>query len=79
MAGKTGEGSRRLALLLGGLGVLACAVPMGFVLLLYGRPHNPVWWVVMAAILAAVFVGPRLLMPLFEWVAEGYRRDASAR
>lgn len=76
MAGKTGEGSRRLALVLGGLGLIACAVPMGLVLILYGRPHNPVWWAVMGAILVAASIGPRLLVPLFDWVAEGFRQDA---
>lgn len=46
---------------------------MGAVLLFYGLPYNPMWWWVMAAILAAAFVLPRLLVPVAEWVIDGYR------
>ena len=73
MVGQRNEGQRRLALLLCGLGGASCAGAMLLVLLLYGTPHEPYWWVVMAVILATAFVAPRMLVPLFDWVIEGYR------
>ncbi len=74
MAEARNEGRRRLTLLLCGLGGAGCAGAMLFVLLLYGAPYEPFWWAVMAVILAAAFVVPRALVPLAEWVIEGYRQ-----
>ena len=67
------EGRRRLGLVLGALSGGLCAALMGLVLVFYGPPVNPVWWAVMAAILVAATVAPRLLAPAFEWVLAGYR------
>ena len=73
MAGVGNEGQRRLGVLLCGLGGAGCAGAMLLVLLLYGAPYNSIWWGVMAVILAAAFVAPRALVPLVDWVIEGYR------
>ena len=73
MAGVRNEGRRRLTVLLCGLGGAGCAGAMLLVLLLYGAPYNSIWWAVMAVILAAAFVAPRALVPLVDWVIEGYR------
>lgn len=69
-------GPRRLGLVLsGGFGGL-CAGAMLVVLGVLGAPWNPIWWGVMAAILLAAFaVPPILLVPLIDWVIDGYRRD----
>ena len=65
-------GPRRLSLLCGSL----CVVLMALVLLIYGAPHNPIWWAIMALILIATVAGPRLLLPaVVDWVIDGYRRD----
>ncbi len=73
MAGLQNEGRRRLTVLLCGLGGAGCAGAMLLVLLLYGAPYNSIWWGVMAVILAAAFVAPLALVPLVDWVIEGYR------
>ena len=67
------EGRRRLAIVLCCAGGLTCAGAMALVLILYGTPYESYWWAVMAAILAASCVLPRLLVPMVEWVVEGYR------
>lgn len=72
---KASVGRRRLRLLLGILGVLACAGAMGLVLWFYGQPYNPRWWWVMAAALGAAFFLPWLAVPGIEWVRAGYRQD----
>jgi hypothetical protein len=43
--------------------------------LFYGAPYNPMWWWVMAAILAAATLLPLCLVPAIEWVMAGYRGD----
>lgn len=73
MAGERNEGQRRLTLLLCGLGGAGCAGAMLLVLLLYGAPYQPYWWAVMAIVLAVAFVIPRALVPIVEWVIDGYR------
>jgi hypothetical protein len=70
-----GLGRRRLGLLLSTLSGAVCAVMMVLVLLVYGTPFNPLWWAVMAAILAAAAAGPWMLLPAVDWVIDGYRRD----
>ena len=74
MAEEAREGRRRLRLLLCGLGGTSCAGAMLLVLLLYGPPYAGYWWGVMAAILAASFIAPLVLVPLIEWVIDGYRQ-----
>jgi hypothetical protein len=71
-------GPRRLGLLLsvvcGGL----CGAAMLVVVVVFGAPFNPLWWGVMAAILAAAFaVPPVLAPPAVDWVLDGYRRDGA--
>ena len=73
MADVRNEGRRRLTVLLCGLGGAGCAGAMLLVLLLYGAPYEPYWWGVMAVILVVAFVAPRALVPLVDWVIEGYR------
>lgn len=75
MAGGGSEGRRRLTLLLCGLGGGSCAGAMLLVLILYGTPYNAIWWAVMGAVLLAAFILPRALVPLIEWVMDGYRSD----
>ena len=77
MAGERNEGQRRLTLLLCGLGGAGCAGAMLLVLLLYGAPYEPYWWAVMAVVLALAFVVPRALVPVVDWVIEGYREVRS--
>ena len=70
------EGRRRLRLLLCGLGGLSCAATMALVLVFYGTPFNPVWWWVMAAVLAGAFIVPAFFVPIVEWVIAGYLRGS---
>ena len=77
MAGERSEGQRRLTLLLCGLGGAGCAGAMLLVLLFYGAPYEPYWWAVMAIVLALAFVVPRALVPIVEWVIDGYREAHS--
>ncbi len=69
------RGRPRLRILLGTLGGGGCLVAMALVLVLYGAPFNPVWWGVMAAILAAACLLPSLLVPAIEWVIDGYNGE----
>ncbi len=69
------EGTRRLRVVLGGMSLLSCALAMIAVLILYGTPYRMLWWWIMTAVLVAAYFAPRLLVPAFEWVIEGYRRD----
>ncbi len=71
----TSRGRPRLRILLGGLNGGFCLIAMVLVLLLYGTPYDPIWWPVMAAILAAAFLLPSLLVPAIEWVIDGYTSD----
>jgi len=69
------RGRRRLRILLGSLSGGACLVAMVLVLLLYGSPYDPIWWPVMAAVLAAACLLPSLFVPAIEWVIDGYNSD----
>lgn len=69
------EGRRRFGLLFGAASGGICAVLMALVLVLYGAPYRGVWWLVMAAILVAACLVPRLLARPVEWVLEGYREE----
>jgi hypothetical protein len=69
------EGRRRLGLLLSLLGGTSCAIAMALVLLLYGTPYKPLWWLVMAVILIAVTLLARFVARPIEWVIEGYLTD----
>ena len=73
MTGDMSEGRRRLTLLLCSTSGTGCTVAMMVVLIVYGAPYEAYWWAVMGVILAAAFVLPRFLVPLIEWVIEGYR------
>ena len=57
---------------------LACAAMMATVLIAYGTPYNPIWWLVMGGILAAAGLGPLLLLAPIEGVVAGYRQDWAA-
>lgn len=67
------EGRRRMRIVVCSLSGAGCAVSMALVLVLYGLPFDPLWWWVMAAILVAACVLPLALVPVLEWVIEGYR------
>jgi hypothetical protein len=69
------KGRQRLSVLLCGLSGTTCAVLMTAFVLFYGAPYNPMWWWVMAAILAAATLLPLCLVPAIEWVMAGYRGD----
>lgn len=69
------EGRRRLMLLLGVLNFAGCAVLMALVLYFYGRPYNPIWWLVMAVILVGSVATARALVSAIEWVIKGYQQD----
>ena len=74
MSNEMKEGRRRLTLLLCGTSGAGCAVAMLLLLIVYGAPYEAYWWAVMGVILAAAFVLPRFLVPLIEWVIDGYRQ-----
>lgn len=69
------EGPRRLGIVLSVLFGGLCAALMTVVLVIYGTPHNPLWWGIMAAIQIAAVVAPPLAVPAVDWVIDGYRRD----
>lgn len=71
------KGRQRLSALLCGLSGALCAALMAVVLLTYGPPYNPLWWWVMAAVLAAAFLLPLALVSAIEWVMDGYRDERS--
>ena len=73
------EGRRRLGIVLGATSGALCALAMATVLVFYGPPVDWIWWAVMAVILVAAFLVPRILTPLFEWAVEGYFRNTSSR
>ena len=72
------EGRRRLQIVLGTLGGAGYVALMAIVLKIYGTPYNPRWWWVMAAILVAILLAPRLLARPLEWIVEGYRSGDDA-
>lgn len=57
---------------MGSLGGGGCAAAMLAVLVFYGTPYNPIWWLVMAVILIASAMVPALGAPVVEWVIAGY-------
>ncbi len=69
------EGRRRFGLLFGTASGGLCAAMMAVVLIVYGAPYNRLWWFVMAAILVAACLIPRLLVRSLEWVFDGYRDE----
>lgn len=79
MATGTREGRRRVGLLLSGISGGLCVLAMAAVLIVVGAPYNPMWWLVMAAILVAALAVPRALIPAIEWVIEGYREGERER
>ncbi|HTZ81327.1 MAG TPA: hypothetical protein VMC10_25680 [Stellaceae bacterium] len=66
------KGRWRLQIVLGTLGGIGYVALMALVLKINGAPYNPRWWWVMAAILVAILMAPRLLAPPLEWIIEGY-------
>ena len=74
-----GVGRRRLRLLLCSVSGGLCATAMALVLIVYGTPFNPMWWLVMGGILAAAFVVPMVVVPVVEWVIAGYLEDHDRR
>ncbi len=75
MATGTGIGRRRLGLVLSTAGGVVCAAMMAVVLVVWGTPYNPLWWLVMAVILTAAVAVPWALLPLADWIIDGYRQD----
>lgn len=75
MGQSSNTGRRRLRVLLGASSGATCALAMAIVLIVYGAPYDPMWWWVMALILAAAFLAPALLAFPIEWVIRGYRED----
>lgn len=69
-------GSKRLGILLAGLGFAGCGAAMVVTVFFYGPPYNPAWWGIMAAVLALSAAIPPFLVPAIEWVLDGYRRDS---
>ncbi|HLI11941.1 MAG TPA: hypothetical protein VKY65_10115 [Alphaproteobacteria bacterium] len=51
---------------------LSCLALLTVTLILHGAPYRPLWWVVMALILAGAFLVPMLLARPVEWVIRGY-------
>jgi len=66
------EGRRRLQIVLGTLGGVVCVAMMAIVLKIYGSPYDPRWWWVMAGILIAAILAPRVLARPVEWIVDGY-------
>ncbi len=80
MVGKAEGGRRRLTVVLSIASGGTCSGAMGAVLYLYGAPYDPLWWWLMAAILAASFVAPAIVVvPAIEWVIAGYRDEGESR
>lgn len=80
MVGKAGAGRRRLTIVLSIASGGTCAIAIGLVLYIYGAPYDPSWWWAMAAILAASFVAPAIvIVPAVEWVIVGYRDEGAPR
>jgi hypothetical protein len=67
------EGTRRLQLVLGIGGFVACAVALAVVLILHGGPTWHGWWGVMAVLLVLGYFLPRAIVPVLEWVIAGYK------
>ncbi len=71
----SGRGRQRLSIVVGAVCGTTCLVAMAVVLVVYGAPYQPVWWWVMAAILAVSCLLGRIVAPAVEWVLEGYLED----
>ena len=69
------RGRPRLRILLGALNGGTCLIAMVLVLIFYGTPYDPIWWPIMAAILAGACLLPSLIVPAIEWVIDGYNSD----
>ncbi|MCZ6860760.1 MAG: hypothetical protein O7I42_10875 [Alphaproteobacteria bacterium] len=69
------KGSRRLRILSSLAGGGLCAISLAMVLVFYGMPYDPIWWLVMALIILASFVVPCFFVRPIEWVIEGYLAD----
>ena len=61
-----------MRLVLVGLGGASSAAAMAIVLVFYGTPYNPVWWVAMAGVLVFSAAVATLFAPIIEWVIAGY-------
>lgn len=72
MTARHAIGRRRARIAFGVLGGVASAGAMALVLIFYGQPYDPVWWWVMGGILIAAVVVPVGLVPVFDWVMDGY-------
>ena len=66
------EGRRRLQIVLGTVGAIGYVAIVAVILKINGPPYNSRWWWVMAAILVAAILAPRVLAPPLEWIVEGY-------
>ena len=75
---KANVGRRRLIILLCGSSGITCTVLMAAILVGYGTPYNTMWWWVMAAILAAAWILPLVLVRPIEWVIAGYQADGAS-
>jgi len=72
------QGRRRLRILLGATAGFLCLLLMAIVLVFYGPPYNPLWWLIMAIILiGACAITPVLARPI-EWVIEGYQQPGKS-
>ncbi|MBI3709080.1 MAG: hypothetical protein HY246_15590 [Proteobacteria bacterium] len=71
--GLPAEGTRRLMLLAGSLGVASYVIAVGAVLFLHGLPYWSGWWIAIAALLVPAWLVPRALASVLEWVIAGYK------
>jgi RsiW-degrading membrane proteinase PrsW (M82 family) len=75
MVRRSEKGRRRLRMLLSFLFGGATLFTVVLVLIGYKAPYNPIWWLVLGAIVMGAFLAPLLLVPAIEWVMEGYAED----
>ena len=68
----SGEGRRRISIVVGAVSGAGCLVTMALMVIIYGAPYNPVWWAVMAVILTVCCLLGRIVAPAVEWVLQGY-------
>lgn len=71
----TERGRRRLRMLLSFFFGGATLLTVVLVLIGYRLPYNPIWWLVLGAIVLGAFLAPLLLVPAIEWVMEGYAEE----